>query len=120
WAPLLKLRQRRLVTLSRAELRHAADLVQPIVVEKCPPLYCLRADLPLLDTAGGPRAVPGSQRPQRPDTARTDSTHPLLTNVLRAGDGSRSVVSAPSFAVVIGSTFASAEAMLLAPLDPLI
>jgi len=49
WETLLKLRQRRLVTLKRAELPLVADLVQPVAVEGCPPLFCLRSDLPLLD-----------------------------------------------------------------------
>jgi uncharacterized protein YcaQ len=49
WVTLLKLRQRRLVTLSRTELQHVADVVQPVAVVDCPPLYCLREDLSLLD-----------------------------------------------------------------------
>jgi uncharacterized protein YcaQ len=56
WVTLLKLRQRRLVALSSAELRHVADLVQAIAVEGCPPLYCLREDLPLLDAVYDPDA----------------------------------------------------------------
>jgi uncharacterized protein YcaQ len=51
WAALLKLRQRRLVTLKRTELPLVADWVQPITVENCPPLHCLRSDLPLLEQA---------------------------------------------------------------------
>lgn len=47
WFAHLKLRQRRLVTLKRGELRQIEDLVQPVTVEGCPPLYCLSADLPL-------------------------------------------------------------------------
>jgi uncharacterized protein YcaQ len=54
WITLLKLRQRRLVALSRAELRHVAELVQPVAVEGCPPLYCLREDLPMLDIPEAP------------------------------------------------------------------
>ena len=49
WVALLKLRQRRLLTLTHAELRHVDDVVQPIKVEGCPPLYCVREDLRLLD-----------------------------------------------------------------------
>jgi hypothetical protein len=56
WVTLLKLRQRRLVTLSPAELRHVANLVQPVAVKGCPPLYCLRADIPLLDAVDDPDA----------------------------------------------------------------
>ncbi|AOS43115.1 hypothetical protein Verru16b_00156 [Lacunisphaera limnophila] len=48
WEVLLKLRQRRLTALKRTELPAVADLVQPITVEGCPPLYCLKSDLPLL------------------------------------------------------------------------
>jgi len=57
WVTLLKLRQRRLVALSRAELRQVADLVQPFAVEGCPPLYCLREDLPLLEGASVPTRI---------------------------------------------------------------
>ncbi len=49
WLALLKLRQRRLATLKREEARLVADAVQPIAVEGCPPLFCLREDLPLLE-----------------------------------------------------------------------
>jgi uncharacterized protein YcaQ len=49
WEVLLKLRQRRLTPLKRTELPHVADLVQAISVEGCPALYCLTADLPLLE-----------------------------------------------------------------------
>lgn len=48
WLAILKLRQRRLVTLKRDELPLVADLIQPVVVDDCPPLYCLRDDLPAL------------------------------------------------------------------------
>ena len=47
WFAHLKLRQRRLLTLKREELRHVEDLVQALAVEGCPPLYCLKTDLPL-------------------------------------------------------------------------
>jgi uncharacterized protein YcaQ len=55
WLALLKVRQRRLVTLKRDELRLISDAVQPINVEGCPPLYCLREDATLLDAVS--RAV---------------------------------------------------------------
>jgi hypothetical protein len=48
WEALLKLRQRRLVLLKRAELALVSDLVQPVHVHGCPLLHCLRSDLPLL------------------------------------------------------------------------
>lgn len=51
WTILLKLRQRRLVTLSTPEQRLVSDLVEPLEVQGCPPLYCLREDLPLLGPA---------------------------------------------------------------------
>ncbi len=49
WCAELKLRQRRLCTLKRDELPLVAELVQPIAVEGCPPFFCLRSDLPLLE-----------------------------------------------------------------------
>lgn len=62
WETLLKLRQRRLVILKRAELPLVEDLVQPIAVDGCPPLHCLRSDLPLLDQAANSKsAIPHSQ-----------------------------------------------------------
>jgi uncharacterized protein YcaQ len=45
---LTRLRQRRLVTLKRAELKLVHDAVQPVAVTGCPPLFCLREDAPLL------------------------------------------------------------------------
>ena len=53
WLTLLKLRQRRLVALSPGQWRAVAELVQPLAVEGCPPLYCLREDLPLLEANDG-------------------------------------------------------------------
>jgi uncharacterized protein YcaQ len=56
WLAILKLRQRRLVALKREELRVVEDLVQPIAIEDqptgipCPSLFCLAADLPLLES----------------------------------------------------------------------
>ncbi|MBX3738059.1 MAG: YcaQ family DNA glycosylase [Candidatus Didemnitutus sp.] len=61
WCAELKLRQRRLCTLKRDELPLVADLVQPISVENCPPLYCLRTDLPLLEPS-----TPGPQHSAPP------------------------------------------------------
>jgi uncharacterized protein YcaQ len=49
WVTLLKLRQRRLVSLTRAQLATVADVVQAVEVEGCAKLYCLKEDLPLLD-----------------------------------------------------------------------
>ncbi len=49
WEVLLKLRQRRLTPLKRAELPLVADVVQPVAIAGCPALYLLQSDLPLLD-----------------------------------------------------------------------
>jgi uncharacterized protein YcaQ len=48
WLVLLKLRQRRLTTLKRDELRLVEDVVQPATIEGCPPLYLLQEDAALL------------------------------------------------------------------------
>lgn len=50
WEAVLKLRQRRLTPLKRAEFARVADLVQPVAIEGCPTLYLLKSDLPLLDS----------------------------------------------------------------------
>jgi uncharacterized protein YcaQ len=50
WLVLLKLRQRRLATLKREEIPLVSDAVQPIAVEGCPPLFCLREDWSLFET----------------------------------------------------------------------
>lgn len=54
----LKLRQRRLTPLKRTELPHVADLVQPIAIDGCPPLYCLKTDLPQIERSA--RRLPPS------------------------------------------------------------
>lgn len=54
WLARLKLRQRRLAALKRDELRVIEDAVQPVQVEGCPTLYCLREDLPLLSEPDAP------------------------------------------------------------------
>lgn len=57
WLAVLKLRQRRLVALKRTELQAVEDLVQPIQIidlptgVRCPTLYCLAHDTPILDRA---------------------------------------------------------------------
>jgi hypothetical protein len=63
WLVLLKLRQRRLATLKRTELPLVADLVQPLAVPGCPPLYCLRTDLPLLEAARAAESEPPPPAP---------------------------------------------------------
>jgi uncharacterized protein YcaQ len=56
WAVLLKLRQRRLNPLKRDELPPVADLVQAIAVDGCPPLFCLKSDLPTLQEIENPNS----------------------------------------------------------------
>jgi uncharacterized protein len=48
WMVLQRLRQRRLIALKRGELPLVEDRVQPVAIDGCPPLYCLREDIPLL------------------------------------------------------------------------
>lgn len=69
WLLLLKLRQRRLVTLRKQDLPLVDDLVQPIQVPGCPTLYCLKSDIALLDTLEslpGPPAGPRLLAPLDP------------------------------------------------------
>lgn len=62
WEAHLKLRQRRLTPLKRAELALVADLVQPVAVAGCPTLYCLRTDRPLLEACQAePAAAPAPE-----------------------------------------------------------
>lgn len=58
WITLLKLRQWRLTPLLRAEIPLVADDIQEIAVDGCPPLFCLKSDLPLLDLAADPSSIP--------------------------------------------------------------
>jgi uncharacterized protein YcaQ len=51
WSVLLKLRQRRLTRLKRAELALVADAVQPVSLGQGPTLHCLTEDLPQLHAA---------------------------------------------------------------------
>jgi uncharacterized protein YcaQ len=66
WLAILKLRQRRLALLKRDELRSVADLVQPLSIEGCPPLHCLRTDLPFLDALSAETQNP---KPKTPNPA---------------------------------------------------
>jgi uncharacterized protein YcaQ len=52
WLALIRLRQHRLVALKRAEAALVEDVAVRVAVEGCPPLHCLKADLPLFDEAG--------------------------------------------------------------------
>ncbi len=75
WLAQLKLRQRRLVLLKRHELPHVADLVQPIELTglpddvRRPTLYCLRTDLPLLESILADPASDPSILNSQPSTA---------------------------------------------------
>jgi uncharacterized protein len=66
WLANLRLRQRRLITLKRVEIPWVEDLVQPLSIDGCPLLYCLRSDLPLLDQVadGKNRIMPPSYLPR--------------------------------------------------------
>lgn len=54
WSVLLKLRQRRLTLLKRAELALVGDLVQPVSIGSGPLLYCLNEDVALFDLPATP------------------------------------------------------------------
>ncbi len=54
WDALLRLRQRRLVTLTKRQRAHVDDAVVEITVIHGPTLLALRDDLPLLDAAAEP------------------------------------------------------------------
>ena len=59
WLILLRIRQRRLVTLKRGEWPLVSGDVQPVAIDGCPPLFCLHTDVPLLaDSADGDSAPP--------------------------------------------------------------
>jgi uncharacterized protein YcaQ len=58
WLAVLKLRQRRLVMLKRSELPLVEELVQPIAVAGCPPLFCLREDAAMFDQLSAPGSPP--------------------------------------------------------------
>ncbi|HEY0945638.1 MAG TPA: crosslink repair DNA glycosylase YcaQ family protein [Opitutaceae bacterium] len=62
WEALLKLRQRRLVLLKKAELALVADAVQPVKLTGEPglTLYCLRHDAPLLAEIANQESMPGN------------------------------------------------------------
>ena len=79
WQVLLKLRQRRLVRLKRAELPLVEDVVALLPIKDCPPLHCLRSDLPLLETttAATPPAHPRLLAPLDPLIYDRDTTRKL-------------------------------------------
>jgi uncharacterized protein YcaQ len=55
WVVETRLRQRRLVALRRKEIRLVEDLAQPVEVDGCPPLFCLKEDLALFEGSGEKR-----------------------------------------------------------------
>jgi len=81
WLTLLKLRQRRLTPLKREEIRLVAADVQRVIItdlpaeSRCPPLYCLRQDTPLLEALS---ATAGSTDPDVPSTAPRPAETPRL------------------------------------------
>lgn len=64
WLAILKLRQRRLVTLKRAELPLVENVVQPVAVADCPPLFCLREDTGVFDQLSSLGSQPTVSLPQ--------------------------------------------------------
>ncbi len=65
WLVLLRVRQRRLAALGRREASLVADSVAEVAVDGCPPLVCLRDDLPLLAACAHPEAGPAAPPPVR-------------------------------------------------------
>ena len=59
---LLRLRQRRLATLRKAELPLVADAVREVRIEGCPPCHCLAEDAPALEAA---HDAPGAEAAPR-------------------------------------------------------
>ena len=56
WLALTRMRQHRLTTLSLVDRGLIGDLVEPVSVEGCPPLFCLRSDVALLEEAAATEA----------------------------------------------------------------
>ena len=73
WSVLLKLRQRRLTRLKRAEFARVSDSVQAVSLGSGPLLYCLREDVPLLQSALD-KANSGKSKLE----SRNSKIHPLL------------------------------------------
>ena len=92
WLALLKLRQRRLVTLKREDLRLVEDEVHPVSIAGCPPLFCLREDARTLLESDS-----GNSRSE--EAARQDSAKPTS---------------------LVTSAATQSSIRLLAPLDPII
>ncbi len=58
WEALLKLRQRRLVLLKKAELELVSDCVQAVQVDGGPIMHCLREDVAMFDASEAPAPAP--------------------------------------------------------------
>jgi uncharacterized protein YcaQ len=82
WLALLKLRQRRLTPLKREELRLVVADVQRVIITdlaaatRCPPLYCLRKDAPLLE------ALSAAAAPADPAERLISNRHPEMPRLL--------------------------------------
>lgn len=76
WLVLTKLRQRRLTVLKRAELPLVEDCVQPVQVDGCPVLFCLRDDLSLFERESGSRH--GESEAVQPDPLLLAPLDPLI------------------------------------------
>jgi uncharacterized protein YcaQ len=64
WLVELRLRQHRLAKIGKSELPWVEDIAQPVLIEGAPPLYCLRSDAPLFQTArAGGHGVEGRSGP---------------------------------------------------------
>jgi uncharacterized protein len=57
WAAITRLKQHRLVILKRSELRLVGDIVRPVAIEGCPPVYCLTEDLHWFGEGSDPQAA---------------------------------------------------------------
>ena len=66
-----------------------------------------------VDTATGPRAVPGSQQPRRQKGIQVNFRLPAHSNTLRAGDGSRSGHRSASVGMVVVSRCAHIKRALI-------
>jgi hypothetical protein len=58
WLIEMRLRQRRLVALKKAELPLVEDIVQRVEIEGCPPLHCLTEDVPLFEISEKGQVAP--------------------------------------------------------------
>jgi len=64
WSVLSVLRQRRLVMLRRQDAALVRDLTAEVRVDGCPAMFCLRSDLPLLESAAAGELAPADGAPR--------------------------------------------------------